>query len=154
MLHHGREPSRLWIHLVDLLLPSLDGSIRYWNLMSLKHKMPRLLIATLAIGFLFVANSRVANSTIPSSADLRAAYQPSENMNPGGSGAQAQLGDAALLARLDLDSREFTEIGSRADESGQDVPRQEPGASASLVLIGFGFSMVGCAVLIRRGKPS
>jgi hypothetical protein len=122
--------------------------------MSLKHKKTRLLIAALSIGIFFAANSRVANSTIPNGADFRAAYQPPENRARVLTGAQPQIEDAALMARLDLNSREFTEVGTELPTSKENRQRKESGTSASLVLIGLGFALCGSAVVIRRGNPS
>jgi hypothetical protein len=122
--------------------------------MSRKHKKTQLLIAALSIGIFFAANSRVANSTIPNGADSRAAYQPPENKDRVLTGAQPQVEDAALMARLDLNSREFNEVGTGLRKSKENRQRKESGTSASLVLIGLGFALCGSAVVIRRGNPS
>jgi hypothetical protein len=122
--------------------------------MSLKHKKTRLLIAALSIGIFFAANSRVANSTIPNGADSRASYQPAENNQRVLSSAQPQIEDAALMARLDLNSREFIEVGAGLPHSKHDRQGKKPGTSASLMLIGLGFTLFGCAAVIRRGNPA
>jgi hypothetical protein len=122
--------------------------------MSLKHKTTRLLIAALSIGIFFAANSRVANSTIPNGADSRASYQPSENKQRVQSSAQPQIEGAALMARLDLNSREFNEVGAELAHSNEDRHGEKPRTSASLVLIGLGFTLFGCAAAIRRGNPA
>ena len=124
------------------------------KLMSLKHKKTRLLIAALSIGIFFAANSRVANSTIPNGADFQAAYQPHENKDRDLTGAQPQIEDAALMARLDLNSKEFNEVGTGFPDSKDNLQGKDPGTSASLVLIGLGFALCASAVVIRRGNPS
>jgi hypothetical protein len=127
---------------------ALDDQIR--KLMSLKHKKTRLFMAALSIGIFFAANS-----TIPYGADLQADYQPSQNrVVPG---AQVQTGNAAVIARLDFGSREFIAGGARLPGLKGARPGEKsetPGTSASLMLIGLGFMLFGCAVLIRRGKTA
>jgi hypothetical protein len=122
--------------------------------MSLKHKKTPLLVAALSIGIFFAANSRIANSTIPNGADFRASYQPPDSKHRALSGAQPQIEDAALMARLDLNSREFNEVGAGLARSNEDRHWEKPRTSASLVLIGLGFTLFGCAAVIRRGNPA
>jgi len=117
--------------------------------MMLKNKKTPLLFVVFTFAIF------AASSAMLSDVNLRADYHPADSQDRVVPGALAQIGTAAFMARSDLSSGEFTIGGdTRLPESEEARSGEERGERASLVLIGLGFTLFGCSVLIRRGKTA
>ena len=111
--------------------------------MRLKNSYKPLRIAAFAIGVCFIANSAT-----PYGVNQRPVLQPAPSTQRIVPNGQTSFRTSASYNILDLSSSEFTIRGSAK------LAEKERGAPESLVLIGLGFMVFGCAVLIRRGSTA
>jgi hypothetical protein len=118
--------------------------------MRLKNSYRPLRIAAFAIGVCFIANSAT-----PYGVNQRPVYEPApgkQHIVPSG---QASFRTSAFFNILDLSRAEFTiRGGGKLAESREARPQKERRDPEPLVLIGLGFMLFGCAVLIRRGSTA
>jgi len=115
-----------------------------------KNSYKPLRIAAFAIGVCFIANSAT-----PYGVNQRPVLQPAPSTQRIVPNGQTSFRTSASYNILDLSSSEFTIRGSaKLAESREARPQKERGAPESLVLIGLGFMVFGCAVLIRRGSTA
>ena len=118
--------------------------------MKLKNSYRPLRIAAFAIGVCFIANSAT-----PYGVNQRPDYQPAPSKQRIVPSSQASFRTSASYNIQDLSSSEFTiRGGAKLAGSREARPQKERGDPESLVLIGLGFMLFGCAVLIRRGSTA
>ena len=109
-----------------------------------------LLVAALAICICFIANSATPYGVNP-----RPVYPSAFSQQRVVPGDRTPLSTAASIATLDLSSSDFTASrGARLAESREARLQKERSDSESLVLIGLGFMLFGCAIFIRRGSTA
>ena len=115
-----------------------------------KNRHRPLLIAALAICICFIAASATPYGVNP-----RPVYPSAFGQQRVVPGDRAPLSIAPSIATLDLSSSEFTASRDAGlDESREARLQKERSDSESLVLIGLGFMLFGCAILIRRGSTA